>query len=78
MSIIQLLRRQRSGRSPFEANLGKWFRRHYLENTQHEKELVVHAIIPSYSGGRDQDDRNLKPAQANFRKTLSKKKPSQK
>jgi hypothetical protein len=26
---------------------------------------VVHACNPSYSGGRDQEDRGLKPAQAN-------------
>jgi hypothetical protein len=28
-------------------------------------ELVVHACNPSYSGGRDQEDHCLKPAQAN-------------
>jgi hypothetical protein len=27
--------------------------------------LVVHACNPSYSGGRDQEDRGLKPALAN-------------
>jgi hypothetical protein len=33
-----------------------------------------HACNPSYSGGRDQEDRGLKPAQANCsQKTLHKK-----
>jgi hypothetical protein len=26
---------------------------------------VAHTLIPSYPGGRDQEDRGLKPAQAN-------------
>jgi hypothetical protein len=40
---------------------------------------VVHAYNPSYSGGRDQEDHGLKPAQANslqdpiLRKPLTKK-----
>jgi hypothetical protein len=40
---------------------------------------VTHACIPSYSGGRDQEDCGLKPAQANsscdphLKKTLHKK-----
>jgi hypothetical protein len=42
-------------------------------------ELVDHACNPSYSGGRDQEDPSLKPAQANSsgdpisKKTLHKK-----
>jgi hypothetical protein len=39
---------------------------------------VVHAGNPSYSGGRDQEDRGLKPAQANSSKDLISKKLSQK
>jgi hypothetical protein len=36
---------------------------------------VTHACNPSYSGGRDQEDRGLKPAQANSSRdeTLSQK-----
>jgi hypothetical protein len=30
--------------------------------------LVAHACNPSYSGGRDQEDRGLKPVQANSSK----------
>jgi hypothetical protein len=34
---------------------------------------VAHACIPSYSGGRDQEDHSLKPAQANsLRDSISK------
>jgi hypothetical protein len=32
--------------------------------------LVTHAYNPSYSGGRDQEDQSLKPAQANKFKRL--------
>jgi hypothetical protein len=42
---------------------------------------VAHACNPSYSGGRDQEDRGLKPAQAYnlwVHDTLSWKNPSQK
>jgi hypothetical protein len=35
--------------------------------------LVAHACNPSYSGGTDQEDRSLKPAQANSHETLSRK-----
>jgi hypothetical protein len=35
---------------------------------------VAHACNPSYSGGRDQEDRGLKPAQANTLETLHLKK----
>jgi hypothetical protein len=42
--------------------------------------LVAHIYNPSYSGGRDQDDHNLKPAQANsfVRPYLKKKKKKKK
>jgi hypothetical protein len=41
--------------------------------------LVAHACNPSYSGGRDQEDCSLKPAQGNSsRDPISKTKPSQK
>jgi hypothetical protein len=33
--------------------------------------LVAHAYNPSYSGGRGQEDHDLKPAQANSPQTLS-------
>jgi hypothetical protein len=37
--------------------------------------VVAHACNPSYSGGRDQEDRGSKPAWANsFRDPISKKK----
>jgi hypothetical protein len=39
---------------------------------------VAHAYHPSYSGGRDQEDRGLKPAQAKVLKIPSRKNPSQK
>jgi hypothetical protein len=35
---------------------------------------VAHACNPSYSGGRDQEDRGLKPAQVLFLKKKKKKK----
>jgi hypothetical protein len=36
--------------------------------------LPAHACNPSYSGGRDQEDRSLKPARANsLRDSISKK-----
>jgi hypothetical protein len=40
--------------------------------------LVAHAYNPSYSGGRDQEDRNSKPVWANSSQTLTQKNPSQK
>jgi hypothetical protein len=47
-----------------------------------EKEVgqvpVAHSYNPSYSGGRDQEDRSSKPAWANSSRTLSRKNPSQK
>jgi hypothetical protein len=42
-------------------------------------EPVAHAYYPSYSGGRDQEDQGLKPAQGtSSRDPISKKIPSQK
>jgi hypothetical protein len=35
------------------------------------KVLVAHTCTPSYSGGRDQEDGSLKPAQANSSGALS-------
>jgi hypothetical protein len=35
--------------------------------------LVAHACNPTYSGGRDQEDCDSKPAQAKVRETLSQK-----
>jgi hypothetical protein len=35
---------------------------------------MAHAYNPSYSGGRDQEDRSSKPAWANSLETLSQKK----
>jgi hypothetical protein len=40
--------------------------------------LKVHACNPSYLGGRDQENRGLKPAQAKFMRPYIKKHPSQK
>jgi hypothetical protein len=40
--------------------------------------LVAHAYNPSYSGGRDQEDLGLKPAQAKFRSPYLEKNPLQK
>jgi hypothetical protein len=39
---------------------------------------VAHTCNPSYSGGRDQEDRSLKPAWANSSQDPSQKNPSQK
>jgi hypothetical protein len=39
---------------------------------------VAHVCNPSYSGGRDQEDLGLKPAQQIIQETLSQKNPSQK
>jgi hypothetical protein len=39
---------------------------------------VAHACNPNYSGGRDQEDGSLRPAQANSLETLYQKYPSQK
>jgi hypothetical protein len=40
--------------------------------------LVAHACNPSYSGGRNQEDRGSKPAQANGWQDPISKNPSQK
>jgi hypothetical protein len=40
MPVILAIQRQRSGGSQLEACLGKQFKRPYLKNTQHKKELV--------------------------------------
>jgi hypothetical protein len=37
----------------------------FVIRNEKEGKLVAHACNPSYSGGRDQGDRGLKPAQAN-------------
>jgi hypothetical protein len=39
------------------------------------RSLVAHVCNPSYSGGRDQEDHGLKPAQANSSQDLISKKP---
>jgi hypothetical protein len=39
---------------------------------------VAHACNPSFSIGRDQEDRSLKPAHAEFKRPYLKKIPSQK
>jgi hypothetical protein len=39
---------------------------------------MAHACNPSYSGGRDQEDHSLKPAQANSAQEPISKNPSQK
>jgi hypothetical protein len=39
---------------------------------------VAHACNPSYSGGRDQEDQGLKPAQANSSRDLTLKIPNTK
>jgi hypothetical protein len=39
---------------------------------------MAHTCNPSYSGGRDQEDRGLKPAHANSSRDPILKKPSQK
>jgi hypothetical protein len=40
---------------------------------------VIHTCNPSYSGGRDQEDRGLRPSQANSSKDpILKQNPSQK
>jgi hypothetical protein len=52
----------------------------YLKNKQRSQALVAHAYNPSYSGGRDQEDRGSVPVLANslrersyLKKTLHKK-----
>jgi hypothetical protein len=40
--------------------------------------LEAHTYNPSYSGGRDQEDQGLKPAQANSSRDPMLKNPSQK
>jgi hypothetical protein len=42
------------------------------------KSPVAHAYNPSYSGGRDQEDHSLKPAQANSSQDPISKKPNTK
>jgi hypothetical protein len=49
-----------------------------MNKTYDNQVSVVHACNPSYSGGRDQEDRDLKPAQANSSWDPIKKKKSQK
>jgi hypothetical protein len=41
LTPVILLRRQRSGGLRFEASLGKYFARSYLENIQHKKGLAA-------------------------------------
>jgi hypothetical protein len=40
--------------------------------------VVAHTCKPSYSGGRDQEDRGLKPIWANSSRDYLEKNPSQK
>jgi hypothetical protein len=40
--------------------------------------LMAHACNPSYSGGRDEEDQGLKPAQANSSQDLISKKKKKK
>jgi hypothetical protein len=40
--------------------------------------ITAHACNPSYSGGRDQEDRSSKPAEQLVHETLSQKNPSPK
>jgi hypothetical protein len=48
-------------------------------NKQYSGAPVAHACNPSYSGGRNQEDCSLKPAQqSSASKTLSRKNPSRK
>jgi hypothetical protein len=48
------------------------------KNTLFSQVPVAHAYNPSYSGGRDLEDRGLKPAQSNSSQDLISKNPSQK
>jgi hypothetical protein len=49
-----------------------------LINKEKNQELVAHACNPSFSGGRDQEDRGLKPAWANSLVVPISKIPTQK
>jgi hypothetical protein len=50
-----------------------------LKDVSWSQVLVAHICNPSYSGGRDQEDRGWKPAQVNsFQAPILKKNPSQK
>jgi hypothetical protein len=50
----------------------------HLNIDEYHQALVAHTYNPSYSGGRDQEDRSLKPAQANSSQDPISKTPSQK
>jgi hypothetical protein len=47
----------------------------FLKNGVGMPRAVAHACNPSYSGGRDQEDRSSKPAQANSSRDPISKKP---
>jgi hypothetical protein len=47
----------------------------YTKKIIESRALVAHAYYPSHSGGRDQEDGGLKPAQANSLPDLILKKP---
>jgi hypothetical protein len=63
-----------------EASLQKLVQRSICEGKQKKKNWVpvIHTCIPSYSGGRDQEDHGLKPAQANSSWDSTSKKPNTK
>jgi hypothetical protein len=44
-----------------------------IQRAEVSQALVAHACNPSYSGGRDQEDRSPKPAWANFLRPYLKK-----
>jgi hypothetical protein len=78
--VIPALGRLRQEEHRFKASLDYTVRfclKKILSNLS--RAPVPHTCNPSYSGGRDQEDQGLKPAQANSSQdSISKKDPSQK
>jgi hypothetical protein len=56
----------------------RFFHRQIVRKIKGQRGMVAHICNPSCSGGRDQEDRGSKPAQAKmFKRPYVKKKPTQ-
>jgi tRNA A22 N-methylase len=74
MPVIPALRRQRQEEPQLKISLG-YIVRPCLKKNKISQVLVAHTCNPSYTGGRDQEDRSLKPAWANSLRNPILKKP---
>jgi hypothetical protein len=65
LPAITALRRQKQKDLKSTASLGHKAKMKIKIKARCSRALVAHACNPSYSGGREQEDRGSKPAQAN-------------